>query len=53
MPIETARPGFRDKVVRAGRTLVIAEASVSAVVADQRLCVAMVPQTNCRVKVSP
>ena len=37
-------------VIRAGRTLVISEATVSAVVEDQLVRVAMMLQTNCRVR---
>jgi hypothetical protein len=39
-------------VIRAGRTLVVCEATVSAVGEDQLVCVAMMLQTNCRVKMS-
>jgi uncharacterized protein (TIGR00369 family) len=49
------------QVIRAGRTLVVSEVTVSAVVderspgsvRDARVRVAMMLQTNCRVKVSP
>ena len=39
-------------VIRAGRTLVISEATVTAVVEDQLVRVAMMLQTNCRVRMS-
>ena len=39
-------------MVRAGRTLVISEVTVSAVVDERLVRVAMMLQTNCRVKMS-
>ena len=51
-PAVGSRIVARANVIRAGRTLVISEATVSAVVDDQLVRVAMMLQTNCRVRMS-
>jgi uncharacterized protein (TIGR00369 family) len=49
-PAVGSRIVARANVIRAGRTLVISEAIVSAVVDDQLVRVAMMLQTNCRIR---